>query len=355
MAKNIVLLFDGTWNEPSANQDPEESTNTNVRRFHDSIRLAADDGTPQVKWYNAGVGTEWMNKVRGGAFGNGLDEHIIEGYAKLLELYLPGDRIYLLGFSRGAYTARSLVGFVRMVGLLRATEEQKLREAYDFYRSHDKGPNSRAACEFREVHSVEVDIHFVGVWDTVGALGIPLKLFKRFNAERYGFHDLRLSHIVRNAFHAMALDEHRGPYSVTMWGPKSPDNVAQRLEQVWFAGAHADVGGGYVAQPLANPPLRWMQRRAIECGLAVDVLPDAADLEAQRQEYLAPAHDSFAEFLNGNYAKIGRRFYRPVGRSGDGVQVLHPSLLARLLEIEQFRPVNDGLASMLVRRTISTD
>jgi len=201
MAKNIALLFDGTWNEPSVSKYPEESTDTNVRRFHDSIRPKADDDTPQVHWYNAGVGTEWMNKVRGGAFGNGLDEHIIEGYAKLLELYAPGDRIYLLGFSRGAYTARSLVGLVRMVGLLRSTGKLTVHEAYNFYRSHDKGPNSRAARELRAANSIEVEIHFVGVWDTVGAMGIPLKLFKDFNAERYGFHDPKLSHIVRNAFH----------------------------------------------------------------------------------------------------------------------------------------------------------
>jgi uncharacterized protein (DUF2235 family) len=355
MGKNIALLFDGTWNEPSASKDPEESTDTNVRRFYESIRAQADDGTRQERWYNEGVGTEWMNRVRGGAIGYRLDEHIIQGYEKLLELYKTGDRIYLLGFSRGAYTARSLVGLVRMAGLLRSPGKPSVRDAYDFYRSHDKGPNSRAAQEFRAANSTEVDIHFVGVWDTVGALGIPLNVFKDFNTERYGFHDPKLSRIVRNAFHAMALDEHRGPYAVTMWGPQSPDDAEQRLEQVWFAGAHADVGGGYVAQPLSNPPLRWMQRRAIECGLAVDVLPEADDPEARRREYLAPAHDSFAEFLNGSYTKIGERYYRPVGRTGDGMQVLHPSLLKRLIEIEQFRPVNDGLAAMLVRRTVSAD
>lgn len=355
MPKNIALLFDGTWNEPSETRDPEECTDTNVRRFYDAIKTASDEGWHQERWYNAGVGTEWMNRFRGGTFGYGLDKHIVEGYAKLCELYAPEDRVYLLGFSRGAYTARSLVGMVRHAGLLRSPDRQAVYAAYDLYRANDKGPDSRVAREFRARNSVEIPIQFVGVWDTVGALGVPLKLFKGFNAERHGFHDIKLSRIVRNAFHAVALDEHREPYAVTLWGPKSPDDLEQRLEQVWFAGAHADVGGGYAAQPLANPPLRWMQRRAAECGLSIDVLPEPEEPEVRRLEYLADANDSYQQFMGGAFAKLRPRFYRTVGREKDGGQTLHHSLLRRLEEIEGFRPINNGLAALLMRRRVAGD
>lgn len=355
MPQNIALHFDGTWNEPSAKRDPEESTDTNVRRFFESVRPASAGGDPQVAWYNKGVGTEWMNKVRGGAFGMGLDDHICEGYSKLCELYQPGDRVYLIGFSRGAYTARSLVGFIRNAGLLRSANEKSVRDAYEFYREKDKGADSRLAKEFREQNSTEIQIHFVGVWDTVGALGIPLRFFKGLNADKYGFHDTQLSRIVRNAFHALALDEHREPYAATLWGKRPVADLGQRLEQVWFAGAHADVGGGYAGQPLANPPLRWMQRRAIECGLAVDVLPDAPDAEARQREHLAPAHDSYSEFMGGAFAKISQRHYRMLGRKEDGDQALHESLLTRLDEIGNFTPINSGLAALLMKRIVAKD
>ena len=373
MPKIIVLCFDGTWNKPSESPDPELNTDTNVFRFYKSLKSNADGGSSQVAWYNKGVGTEWMNKVRGGAFGLGLDQHIIEGYLQLCRLYDPGDKIYIVGFSRGAYTARSVVGLVRNAGVLFQDEsatpiknsktgevnEQQLKllgdEAYELYRTRDLGPDTEAAVTFRAKHSYEVEIEFVGVWDTVGALGVPLKSFSIFNSAKYAFHDTKLSKIVRNAFHALALDEHRKPYAPTLWGRTATEDSKQRIEQAWFSGAHADVGGGYAKQPLSNIPLRWMQRRAVECGLALDILQTPAAEEDLKREYLADTHDSFAEFLHGAYAMLEDRYFRPVGRDDDGIQSLHTALVRRLELSSVYKPRNDGLSRALMSKRISDD
>jgi uncharacterized protein (DUF2235 family) len=373
MSKNIVLCFDGTWNKPSESKVPEESTDTNVFRFYQSLRDTTLDGKLQVKWYDAGVGTEWMNKVRGGAFGLGLDKHIIDGYLELCRQYEPEDKVFIVGFSRGAYTARSVVGLIRNAGVLCKDDQQapikdpqtgkvdveKLTlvgdEAYDLYRTRDQGPDSETARTFRAKHSHEIEIDFVGVWDTVGALGVPLKSFSQFNSAKYTFHDTKLSKIVRNAFHALALDEHRKPYVPTLWGPQAADDKRQRIEQAWFPGAHADVGGGYAKQPLSNIPLRWMQRRAEECGLALEIIPTPTEEDAMKREYLADTHDSFSEFLHGAYAMLEERFFRPVGRDDDGIQTLHSALTRRLKLLPSYKPLNNGLSRALMSKQISDD
>jgi uncharacterized protein (DUF2235 family) len=348
MAKNITMLFDGTWNKPAEfAHDPGSKGDTNVRRFYSSIDTFSDDGRTQVAYYDFGVGTEWLNIVRGGAFGRGLDEHIRNGYEHLCRQYESGDRVYVLGFSRGAYTARSLVGMIRHSGLLREVTPALLDRAYALYRRRERSADTPEAVTFRDAHSREIEIEFLGVWDTVGALGIPLTAFDDLNDERYGFHDTRLSRIVKNAFQALALDEHREPYKPTFF-TQEDDADNQRLEQVWFAGAHSDVGGGYSGQRLSDPPLRWMQDRARECGLNVKVLPEAADDATRREECLAEAHDSYKEFLAGRYALHAERYYRPVGRADDGPQKLHWTLKRRLDECAGYEPQNAGLAACAV-------
>jgi uncharacterized protein (DUF2235 family) len=360
MSKNIVLCFDGTWNKPSESKASEECTDTNVFRFYQSLKDTTQDGNPQVKWYNTGVGTEWMNKVRGGAFGLGLDKHIIDGYLELCRQYDAGDKIFIVGFSRGAYTARSVVGLIRNAGVVYKDDQQapikdpqtgkvdaeKLTllgdEAYDLYRTRDQGPDSETARTFRAKHSHEIEIYFVGVWDTVGALGVPLKSFSLFNSAKYTFHDTKLSKIVRNAFHALALDEHRKPYVPTLWGPQTADDKSQRIEQA-------------AKQPLSNIPLRWMQRRAAECGLALEIIPTPTEEAAMKREYLADTHDSFAEFLHGAYAMLEERFFRPVGRDDDGIQTLHSALVRRLDFSPTYKPCNDGLSRALISKQISDD
>ena len=352
MPKNIVMLFDGTWNKPAEfQQGPASKYDTNVRRFYNAIETFTDDGRTQVAFYDFGVGTEWLNTVRGGAFGRGLDEHIRNGYEYLCRNYAPQDKVYVLGFSRGAYSARSLVGMIRNSGVLRELNEERLVEAYELYRKRDRSADTPDAVEFRRKHSHEIEIEFLGVWDTVGALGIPLTVFRELNDERYGFHDTKLSRMVKNAFQALAIDEHREPYKPTFLTHQK-DAGDQRVEQVWFAGAHSDVGGGYPSQPLSDPPLRWMQQRAKDCGLNVQVLPASTDEAIKRAECLADAHDSYSEFLGGRYAAHNQRYYRPVGREEDGPQKLHWTLKRRVDEAQDYRPDNEGLTACIDRGDI---
>ncbi len=340
-AKNIVLCFDGTWNTPGRTADPAEDDSTNVVRFYEMVSKTTDQGREQVKWYNQGVGTEWLNRVRGGAFGLGLDKHIIDGYSKLIETYEEGDDIYLVGFSRGAYTARSLVGLVRNSGLLRTPDKVLMDRAYELYRSRSE-VDSEYAMAFRKANSCEVDIRFVGVWDTVGALGLPVESFEDFDAKRYAFHDTKLSSIVQNAYQAIAVDENREPYAPTLWGPQDDKDKAkgQTIEQVWFSGAHADVGGGYKGEhPVSDLTLRWMQKKASNCGLKVESIssPNPDSLIS------AEIHDSFREFLGGVFSIFSRRYYRPMAQDAGGPQTIDGSVLKRINSRREYRPKNVGL------------
>ncbi len=340
MAKNIVLCFDGTWNKPGDEQvDDSQQVETNVRRFYESVTASSPHGTPQIAWYDQGVGTHWYDRVTGGVAGMGLDINIMEGYRQLAKHYEEGDAVYILGFSRGAYTARSLVGFVRNCGLITGELlDLKLGIAFGIYRTRDDGPDSKVAKFFRQRFAQEIPIKFVGVWDTVGALGIPLKLFQDVNTKLYEFHDTHLSGIVENAFHAVAVDEHRGLYDVCLWDPEQPRS--RRLEQRWFVGAHSDVGGGYADRALSDIALRWMQDRAQEVGLGLNParLPTIQERNIQGR-----LHDSYGEFLRGLYAKQFPRHYRIIGQTALGNEVIDESVVARQQRLGEYQPQNPGL------------
>ena len=268
--KRLVLSFDGTWNTPDGNGDEDGNTNTNVRRLHEAVLPRDGGGTVQEAWYDRGVGTEWYNRLAGGVAGVGLSRNIRQGYRHLAEHYEDGDEIYVFGFSRGAYTARSLVGLIRNCGILKEPDDMLVHEAYLIYRTRDDGADSEQAKAFRRefARPGNVEIKCLGVWDTVGALGIPVQSFGFFNRHFYEFHDTKLSSTVKNAFQALAIDEHRQEYEATLWSPSErPD---QRIEQAWFPGAHSNIGGGYPDDVLADVTLAWMFERARSCGLALD-------------------------------------------------------------------------------------
>jgi uncharacterized protein (DUF2235 family) len=204
---------------------------------------------------------------------------VLNGYRFLAETFGPGDQIYLFGFSRGAYTARSLAGLIRNCGILRRENADRVDEAFALYRDRTSQTHPRALASqiFREMYAHDDDeIYFIGVWDTVGALGIPTELpgwewlSERLTGweEMWGFHDTRLSSHVKFAYHALAIDETREPFKPTMW---TQDDAAhgQTLEQVWFAGVHTEVGGGSADASLSDIALLWMVEKAKECGLAV--------------------------------------------------------------------------------------
>jgi uncharacterized protein (DUF2235 family) len=382
MAKRIVVCFDGTWNTPAEKYvglaklhdnferlsglddaemqaaiekvDAAAGVETNVCRFYRCVlRLDGGQAGPgavaQTKWYDKGVGTDWYDRVSGGAFGVGLSRKIREGYKYLSDTYDDGDDVFVSGFSRGAYTARSFVGMIRNCGLLRkgasgdGPDSPEMLEAYELYRTRDEGPDSERALAFRRKRSARiVPIKFLGVWDTVGALGIPVESFDEFNKAQFEFHDTELSGIVENAYHAVAVDEHRQPYAATLWDPKQKLN--QTLEQRWFLGAHADVGGGYEDRQLSDITLRWMLLKAQACGLKVDPAGIPAELPSRAS---APISDSFEAFLGGIFRLFHTRYFRPVGKELFGQEIVDLSVRVRLQSDLTYRPKNEGLSEAI--------
>ena len=335
--RRLVVCTDGTWNSADRAR-ADGSGRTNVARFHDAV-VEGDvgGGVEQRRFYDPGVGTgDWWDRLAGGAFGTGLSKNVRDGYGWLVANWRPGDELYFVGFSRGAYTARSLAGLVRNAGILRPEEGGRVGEAYDLYRDRDEAarPEGARAREFRARYAVAdaVPIRCIAVWDTVGSLGVPTRGPIGFlSRRRNGFHDVTLSSRVEHAFHALAIDERRKPFAPTLW--EVPDADARtltdrRVEQVWFAGVHSDVGGGYAETALSDLALAWMYERVAACGLVLH--PEAA--RACRGACDGPLHDSMSAAF-----RIMGTHVRPVRaprQAADGSPVhtfeeVHPSAVER--------------------------
>jgi len=333
--KRIVLCCDGTWNTADQEQPSEKGGTpcpTNVVKL--GYRLAKRDGdVAQVIYYDQGVGTgNLVDRLSGGAFGEGLEDNIHDAYRFLVANYEPGDELYLFGFSRGAFTARSIGGMIRKCGILERRAVRHYRDAIALYRSEDH-PDDPEPTRFRKDSSVAkesaIPIRMIGVWDTVGSLGIPLRGLRALTRREHQFHDTELSGSVQIACHALAIDEHRAPFEPTLWAHKP--KPGQQVEQVWFCGAHSDVGGGYAETGLSDIALEWMIGRARVAGLAFD----AAALEAYplRPDPLGPLHDS----KTGLY-RLSAGIERAIG--SDPTQSLHESVLARWRARPDYRPAS---------------
>lgn len=326
MAKRIVICCDGTWNTL------KQPATTNVVKVAEAVEQRDD----QLVFYHAGVGTKTFERVLGGAFGFGLSRNVRDAYRFVVEHYEPGDELFVFGYSRGAYTARSTVGFIRNCGVLRRTEIDRIDEAYGIYR--DRGasthPNETAATEFREKYACEqrTPIRFLGVWDTVGALGIPLAgvpIVSWIN-RAWQFHDTKLSGSVRAAHHALAIDEKRGPFRPSIW---TPDHVVDQIrEQVWFAGCHGDVGGGNPEPTLAHITLHWMVERARAAGLVFR--PDAFAPLAPDAE-TAPINQS----RNG-FWKLLQTFERELGVTDGQHERASVKAVERTKTVPDYKPEN---------------
>ena len=342
MARRLVVCADGTWNTPTQ-EDEGKLSPTNVVKLYEAVRRrpVASDGTSQLAYYHEGVGTKPNVLERGvehvadflhlhsvgrnlfeGATGDGLDRNIVDCYRWLVRTYQPGDSLYLFGFSRGAYTVRSLAGLIRNSGLLTQDDDALVAKAFALYRdrSSDSAPASDQAVAFRRLYAFDVDVTCLGVWDTVGALGIPIRLFGGLNAALYGFHDLTLSSHVGYAFHALAIDEQRRPFAPTLWEqqPRAAD-AGQVLEQVWFAGVHSNVGGGYADCGLSDTAFLWMVDAVKRAGLEVDheyvnTVVCHACWDGDLRDSMGPPFDVLAPYV------------RPIaeGRSADDDPATHP-------------------------------
>lgn len=296
--KKIAVFADGTWNSP------EQGNATNVLQ----MARAACRGD-QVVFYDWGVGTD-RKRIAGGITGAGIDKNIMDCYRFLVHNYEPGDRLYFFGFSRGAYTVRSLAGFIRNCGLLRREHADRIPAAYALYRKRTRTsrPGEPEATEFRLRHAVAdiTPIEFVGAWDTVGALGIPVPFWGTLGEREFLFHDTEPSRIVQHARHAVSIDENREDFEPTLWGRKP----GLDLEQVWFAGVHSDIGGGYDDSGLSHVASRWMADEATKFGLTFE----SHLLNALVPDHAAPQHNERKGIYLARRALI-REITGPVHRS----------------------------------------
>ncbi len=332
MTRRLVLCCDGTWNTPDQAMRGRPCP-TNVTKL--ALEIADHDpaGDEQHVYYHRGVGTRRWERLRGGAFGMGLSRDVLDVYRFLVEYHQEGDELFFLGFSRGAFTARSTAGFVRSAGVLRPENADRIGEAFQLYRHRYEHPHGTEAELFRRTWSRETRIRFIGVWDTVGALGIPLTGLRWANVlnRRWQFHDTALSSIVDTACQALAVDERRSPFRPTLWTQKPAAALSQELEQVWFAGDHCDVGGGHVEGELADVALLWLADRARACGLAFrdDAFrptprPGDPDAFPVRPDPMGRLHDS----RTGLY-RLLPPFDRPIGEAPRGHEHIAPSVVAR--------------------------
>jgi uncharacterized protein (DUF2235 family) len=256
MSKRIIFCADGTWDKVA--------NKTNVYKIDKAIAVNAD----QLAFYDDGVGADGtpLEKLAGGAFGLGLYQKVMDGYTKIAHSYEKDDEIFIFGFSRGAYTARSLAGMIAICGLpTTAFDNNLVDKAFEAYRERDERQAILAGLAKYGLY--DASIKMVGVWDTVGSLGIPA-LFGRVDPVLYGFLDTGLHPDVKNAYHALAIDERRAEFPPTLWTSQpQPD---QTIEQVWFTGVHCDVGGSYPETGLSDITLSWMMQKAKNLGLVFD-------------------------------------------------------------------------------------
>jgi uncharacterized protein (DUF2235 family) len=320
MPKRLVVCCDGTWNTPDQ-QSGGKPCPTNVTKTALAVAPRDSNGVEQRLFYHKGVGTGRWERLRGGAFGFGLSRDVRNTYRFLVKHFEPGDELFFFGFSRGAFTARSTAGLVRNVGILRPDEVDRIDEAYALYRSRSAHPRSTEAELFRQSFSAETRIRFIGVWDTVGALGIPMNGLRWANAmnRRWQFHDTDLSTTVDSAFQALAIDEKRRPFAPAVWH-QQPDAGGQQLEQVWLAGVHCDVGGGYPESELADIALWWLTDRARSCGLAFK--NDAQQLDPSWA--VGSLHESRSRFY-----RLIRPYSRPIGATDPQHESIASSAIER--------------------------
>jgi len=259
MPKRIIFCADGTWNDAA--------TSTNVYKIFKAMNFTAQ----QCPIYDDGVGSDGNTLLRllGGAFGDGLDKKIQDGYTRISHLYEHCDEIFLFGFSRGAYTARSLGGMIAVCGLpTQNVDDQQTALAFAAYRQHNLTLRAQMLASLKQQYSPDAaQITMVGVWDTVGSLGVPA-IFGGIDPLAYGFLDTNLHPDVKNAYQALSIDERRREFPATLWtGPPGPGQV---IEQVYFTGVHCDVGGGYPETGLSDITLGWMMRKAQALGVDFD-------------------------------------------------------------------------------------
>jgi uncharacterized protein (DUF2235 family) len=293
MAKKIIICADGTWN--SSHGIGSFANDTNVRKLYCALAERPD----QMRYYDSGVGTDGtpIDHIAGGAMGDGLFQKVQDGYEFLAYVWDPGDEIYIFGFSRGAYTARSLGGMIAGFGVPNKNfDNMTVQKIFAAYRQTDPALRAKMKTDLDTEYALsEAHIRMIGVWDTVGSLGVPGLLFSTFNQSKYGFLDTELHPCVQNAYHAVCIDERRGQFLPTLWTNKdgSPRSNDEQVQQVWFSGVHCDIGGGYDECQLSEIALSWMVKNAIKCGLVFTEEATEKYLKVDEKAAVGVAHDEW--------------------------------------------------------------
>ncbi|MBF0162178.1 MAG: DUF2235 domain-containing protein [Magnetococcales bacterium] len=354
--KNIIICSDGTGNKGGYGAD------TNVFRTYQSLDLdpnPAGGACLQKAFYDQGVGTQsnpvW--KAIAGAVGLGFEQNILDAYTFLCRNYAEGDCVFLFGFSRGAATVRSLACMVETCGILKANalNPALIQEALEVYRN----PRRQNACDWRRnrqhlLHQVERPILFMGLWDTVSALGFPEGmgegmgwLFDKLDRltdlwKPHRYHRYQTDKAVRHVYHALSIDDNRIAFTPKVWrepGQKTgvePGQGPDTVEQVWFAGAHSDVGGGYPRAGLSHVAMHWMMVWAERHGLrfkdgAMDAFADPANV----QDTLHNPRDGGAMLFRYGARDIEALCYGPgtkkrTPKMASGQIKIHESVLQRM-------------------------
>ena len=358
MAKNIVILADGTGQEGGKGHD------TNIYKL---FRLLEDRTENQVVFYDEGLGTDW-HKFTGNAFGAGFSRNVLQCYQFVFDNYNAGDKIFLFGFSRGAATVRSLASFIHFFGILPKTRAELIKRAYRLYkkghqiksnilRRKDLGDsrmlNDRARRFVHEHPNQWADIEFLGVFDTVPALGVVALaglntiLGKILN---YDFHDFKLHPSVKNAYHALSIDDDRLWFHPSLWTEKAREE--QIIEQVWFSGSHTDIGGGYMEPGLSDITLEWMVEKAVSHGLRIYlgsrkywnfvVAPDPTDQFHYPRKGLGKIYKQTPRNTIFKDPHPGRTMRLKRDHAALGAPIIHQSVMQRIIDDRESKEPRPG-------------
>lgn len=359
MAKNIVIFSDGTGQEGGKGYD------TNVYKL---FNLVEDRTDKQIVFYDRGLGTDWRI-VSGNISGAGISKNILECYEFIFDNYEAGDQIYLFGFSRGAATVRSLSSFIHHFGILPKSREELIKQAYKIYKIKDNVKRDKKVNQFiRKHHTMWVRIKFLGVWDTVAALGLPFKgidiLIDKVPFLKHTFQEFKLHESVENAYHALAIDDRRKTFHPTLFDPNHLGKY-QHLRQVWFMGMHTDVGGGYEEHGLSDISLEWMVKNAHAHGLRLylrkldqrnfKVQPDPNDAlhnsRAGAAKLFSEAQRSWDEEKFGKIVIHESVLQRKLNENNEKTPSYKPWVLDHKYEVEPWEPMKPSIRAKAKAKT----
>jgi len=334
MKKRIIICCDGTWSIP---ESLDNNSITNVVKMLRSIKPEdTDKAIPQIVYYNQGLGTgSDSSKVRRlfeAATGYGISRNIEDCYRFLVNNYVEGDEIYCFGFSRGAYTVRALIGLLDCVGLLDKEGLASFPEAFQYYRTP---PNKRTTPPSSLENNLKPRIHLLGVWDTVGAPGVPAFMLGAISKKLWvGFFDTTLSSIVERGYQALAIDEHRKLFTPVLW---SASSSTQQVTQVWFSGAHSNIGGGRKNTELSDIAFSWVVQRAKDAGLVFSntYLNSLAKVNPNPNGKIHPSFSMPYKIFQKNETHI-----RNTGNIETTGEMIHESVIERLESISDYKPEN---------------